>query len=155
MLRQALGHIEHIWRQNDSEGLQEFLSDPRNAELPSSSHYELAKSLAKQDPIHALEWAATLSERQSVNVSAIAFESWLERRSADAAEWFGRLTTDDARHTALLRSIIRYARDHPQDQTLLTTLSTADREHALRELESLGMPEERSRRLRGLLGEQR
>ena len=147
--------VAWAWSTQDRESLMDVLASPVGEGVPVSVYSHVMRTLARDDPHGALEWAAELPEGRVEEASMQAFSVWAQHRPVEALDWFLTLPAADARRPRMVRSMVLEWSYNPDLKTALERLGrlpAGDREIARAQIQRTGLPEEKKRLLLEALG---
>jgi hypothetical protein len=151
----VLDEVAWGWSTQDRDGLMPFLAAGHGERASSSVYRNVMNSFAREDPVRALEWAASLAPERVAEVSGTAFSVGTHHQPAAALAWLMELPADDSRRDAMMTNYITNALWQPEAVAMqrLAELPPAARTEARAQLDRAGIPEEKREALRRALGE--
>jgi hypothetical protein len=156
--KEVISSIQWSWAYVDPRGFAAFLRSPAGQGAGSDAMSTAARSLARDHPIEALEWAGELPPKSRDAALTDTFSAWLGYQPDTAMRWLQQLPSDDSRREALYLSAVLNAAPtagldtplgSPQD---LARLLATDPAKARLTLSQMPMPAEARSRLLARLG---
>jgi hypothetical protein len=151
---QVLEKVAWGWTLQDRDGIVQFLGESGGAHVPGSVYQVVMQTLARADPLRALEWAAGLPEQHVQVASAVAFSTWTQLRPAEALDWMVALPVNDPRRPAMVRTMVTdlsHLAEVAVAVARLGKLAPSDQIVAREQIEKAGIPQDRKQRLLGAL----
>ncbi len=95
--REVLSRIAWSWSESDPRGFAEFLRTPAGQDASPEALAAAARSLVRQQPQEALEWAAQAPENIRQRTLADTFQNWTRTQPEAAMIWLDQLPASDPR----------------------------------------------------------
>ena len=111
----------------------------------------LARNMARQNPVETLEWASRLPEERGLTAGGIAFAEWRSSQPEAAMKWRNDLPAADARRRPYFQNAIQQLAYDLQAAEQLALLSADERAAAREIITKMSLPEDRRARLMDLL----
>jgi hypothetical protein len=146
--KEVISSIQWSWGDVDPRGFAEFLRSPAGQDAGSEAMATATRSLAREHPLEALEWAGALPPKARESALSDTFSAWFRYQPDGAMEWLHKLPLDDQRReplylSAVLNSIPATGLDHtsgsPQE---LARLLATDPAKARQRLAQMPMPDD-------------
>ncbi len=101
--RRALEQVQWKWSNGDAKSMAEYVASCQvEAVLPSADR-NVARSLARKDPVEAFAWASRLPAQRGLTAGWQAFAEWRQSQPELATKWFNALSSTDPRREFFLR----------------------------------------------------
>jgi len=123
----VMAQIGTPWGTRDLEGVQEFLLEESNLELPVWSFLDVVEVSTTKRPRLTLEWAERFDPARSQKVIEKAFGFWFSARPDKAGKWLGALDLEDPKRSGVLREVANSMAADPSRRALLESMSQRDR----------------------------
>ena len=150
-IKRVLDQSQWQWAETDPKSLMKFIASLNSDSLTPNTYSTLARSLARQNPLEALDWANQLSPKTGLTAGSEVFSEWQRSQPESAREWWRSLEQKDPRREpffgAIVSTIVYDARSVEQ----LATLTVAEKAAARAIIEKMPLAEERRSTLLGAL----
>jgi hypothetical protein len=150
-VRTVLERTQWQWSNTDPAGMAAFIAKLDRESVPSSTYDYLARTMARKDPLAALEWANQVPDDRRITFANDAFNVWQHSQPEAAREWVGKLPANDPRREPLFESAISFIANDPRGMEQIATLNPTERAAAQKIIERIPLPEERRARLLSML----
>jgi hypothetical protein len=150
-VRRVLEKVHWGWSKYDPKGLAEFLAASKVEHVPPHVYTGLAQTLARGNPMEAIEWSNQLPPGPNLSAGGEAFAEWRRAQPDVAMSWLHELPTADPRRQSFFQNAVRnLARDH-QAAEQFAAMNSRDRAAARPIIEKMGLsPDRRDKLLRVL-----
>lgn len=135
------------WPDVDAKGMASFLLTTAAEKIPSSVYVLVGRSLARNDPTGALEWANQLPEEARLAGGCDAFARWCQAQPENAMQWLSMIPAHDERRTAYLKTALEYLAYEHNATERVAALPLLDRRVAFGLLNEMDLPQEKRERL--------
>lgn len=146
-VKRVLEQVHFRWRDSDPKGMAAFLASTDSEQIPERIYSELARNLARQNPMESLEWASRLPEERGLSAGSEAFSEWRRSQPEAAMKWLNDLPSADPRHDPYLQNAIRSLVYEPQAAEQLIALNSAERTTARGIIAKMNLSEDRRAKL--------
>jgi len=150
--RRVLEEITWQWATSDSKTMAAFLAQSPSERVPSSTDSILARQMARQNPLQALDWSSQLPPGRALSAGAAAYAEWRNSQPDAASEWFNALPSDDPRRQPFFKSAVETMAWGSQAAAQLAALSDSERAAARSIIQGLTLPIDKRTRLLEVLG---
>ena len=113
-MRSAADKVSWKWSETDPSSMAAFLQSATNVSFPASAYENLARTMARNDPASALDWANHLPQQLGVVAGSSAFGEWGRSQFDAAIQWYNQLPALDPRHEPFLTSLLQVLVWDPQ-----------------------------------------
>jgi hypothetical protein len=152
---ESIKHVldQHQWRwaDADAKSLKAFVSSLKPEDVSPNTYSTLARSLARQNPVEALEWAKQLPGRENMQAGYEALSEWQRSQPAAAQEWVRALDPKDPRREPFFAGVVSTIVNSPGGTEQLAAMTGAEKNTARALIEKMSIPEERRSALLGAL----
>src|SRR5206468_930352 len=135
------------WAGSDPKSMAQYVAAAGSERIPSWTYENLARELARRNPVETLDWASHLPESGALSAGGAAFAEWRTSQPEAATKWLDELPASDPRRVPYLQNAIRSLAWGSQAAEQLATLPAAERAIARGVIESMNLPEDRRARL--------
>ena len=142
-ISRALEYAQWRWSQADPKGLAAFVASLSPEQVPWQAYSTLARSMARKNPLDALEWANRLPEERRMNVGNDAFNEWQRSQPEAARDWMNKLPPSDPRREPFFQNVVGAMAYDPRGAEQLAALNASDRAIAEKLIARMVLPEER------------
>jgi hypothetical protein len=146
-IRRVLETIPWGWSVSDFKSMAQFVDSVSVEAVPSAVYAILARQMARQNPMEAMEWANHLPGDQSLIAGADAFAEWRISQPDIAMKWLNDLPPEDPRRQPFLKSAIQTLAYHPQAAEQFASMTPSDRAFAREIIATLSIPQDRRNQL--------
>jgi len=150
-VKRVLEQTHWRWSESDPKSMADFLASSSSDRIPASVYSTLARTMARNHPSEAIEWAGRLPEDRRNSAGTEAFSEWQRSQPDAALKWLNGLPSTDSRREPFLQSAIQVLAHHPQGAEQLAHLAATDRAAARSVIEAMPLPEDHRNRLLGVL----
>jgi len=126
-VKHVLDRLQWQWAMNDPKGLASFVASASAEQVPSSVYSTLARSMARKDPVDALDWASRLPDDRASVAGTEAFNEWWRTQPDAALQWIRGLPANDSRRQSYFENAVRMIAWNPQAADRLSAFSGTDR----------------------------
>ncbi|HWY74895.1 MAG TPA: hypothetical protein VN281_04725 [Verrucomicrobiae bacterium] len=146
-IKRVLDQVTWNWSARDPQGMAAFLSKLTSDEIPTYTDSALARQMAREHPLDALNWANSLPLDRGLTAGADAYSEWRLAQPEDAAKWLNDLPATDPRRQPFFESAIRSLAYGTQAVDQFSAMPDSDRAAARAVVQSMGLPDDRRTRL--------
>jgi hypothetical protein len=150
--KRVLGEIDWQWATSDPKTMAGFLGQSGGDRVPSSADTILARQMARENPLQALDWASQLPQARGLDAGAAAYAEWRNSQPDAATEWFNALAADDPRRQPFFKSAVETMAWGSQAAAQLAAMSDSERVAAKNIIQGLTLPDDKRERLLEALG---
>lgn len=101
--RRVLEEVQWKWSNGDPKSMAEFVASAGSDRVPASADLNVARALARQNPLDAFAWASRLPADRDLAAGREAFAEWLHSQPESAMKWLNDLPVSDARRKLFLK----------------------------------------------------
>lgn len=148
-VKRVLDQIHFRWLDSDPKSLAAFLATTTSDKIPEHIYVNLARNMARQNPVETLEWASRLPAERRLSVGGEAFTEWRRSQPASATQWLDELPAADPRRPVIFeKEIQRLAYDmRGPAAEQLTALSAHEQVIARDVIAKMNLPDDRRAKL--------
>jgi hypothetical protein len=125
--RKVIERMQWSWAENDPKSMAAFLAKLNSEQIPANSYSSLARSMARKNPLEAIEWTSQLPAQQRLTAATDAFTEWQRSQPEAAQKWVMDLPASDSRRETLFQTAISMLAHFPDATDQLALLSANDR----------------------------
>lgn len=152
-IRRVIEKAEWGWATSDPKSMAAFLAAASPEQVPSYADNILAREMARQNPLEALDWAGQLSGRRGSEAGSAAFGEWRSSQPDAAMAWLDQLPSNDPRRDSYFEGAIRTLAYDPRAAEQLAAMRPSERVAARNVIQTMSsLPEDRRTRLLSMLG---
>ena len=146
--RKVLENLQWRWSDSDPKAMAAFLATLSSEQIPENGYSTLARSMARKNPVEAIQWASQLPSDHSLSAATDAFQEWQRSQPDVARKWVTDLPASDSRRPMLFHTAISTLAHSPDAIEQLATLNLTDRAAAQGIIQNMAsLQEERRARL--------
>ena len=150
--RVALERVQWDWMWKDPDGVKEFISGPHGSLASSNLINQVARNQAARNPEAAMEWARSLPAQQAIDARRAVFDSWLNIRPENAADYARKLPSGPERDTAIQSVSQTLVYQSPKEAVAWYRKLPTEDQKTVRELfDRVGLPSDRRQQLNDAL----
>jgi hypothetical protein len=142
-ISRALEYAQWRWSEVDPKGFAAFVASLSPDQVPWQAYSTLARSMARKNPLDALDWANRLPEERRINIGNDAFNEWQRSQPEAARDWFNKLPPNDLRREPFFQNVVSTMANDPRGADQFAALNAADRAAAEKIIAAMIIPEER------------
>lgn len=142
-VKRVLEQVHFRWVESDSKSMAAFLASTDGKQIPGHIYSNLARTLARQNPMETLDWASRLSEENGLVAGSQAFSEWRRAQPEAATRWLNHLPAADARRQPFFQNAVQNLAYESQAAEQLAALTGQEREAARRAIEGMSLPADR------------
>ena len=150
-VRRILEEVHWRWSESDPQSMAAFIAASNPDQIPSHAYNTLARSMARKNPMEALEWASQLPPERAITTGGDAFREWRQSQPDAALKWLRDLPGTDTRREPFFREALRDIAYDSQAAEHLAQMTARDRATARSLVQNMSLPEDRRTRLLGML----
>jgi hypothetical protein len=146
-VKRVLEQCHWRWSESDPKSMAEFLASAGNEAVPVHVYSNLARNMARQDPLETLEWTSRLSGERGFSAGSEAFTEWRRSQPESAMKWLNDLPPSDPRRRPFLENVIRSLAYDPRGVEQLAAMAANERAAARGVIANMNLSEDRRARL--------
>jgi len=153
-IRSAADKVSWKWIEADPSSLAAFLQSSTNVTFSMYAYQNLARSMARNDPAAALDWANHLPEQLGMTAGGSAFGEWGVSQFDAALQWYNQLPPSDPRRDPFLTSLLQQLAWDPQAGDRFAQAAALAPSSARSVLKGMALPDDRRAALLALVSPQ-
>lgn len=153
-IRQVVSSVSWKWTDTDPSSLASFLQSATNISFPTYTYETLARTMARNDPTAAMDWANRLPSQLGVSAGSSAFSEWARGQFDVAMQWFNQMPPSDSRREPFLNSLLQQLAWDPQADARFGQIASLAPSAARSAIQGMALPEARRAALLALVSPQ-
>jgi hypothetical protein len=142
-IRRAVENVSWKWADDDASSMAAFLLSATNVAFPTYTYNNLARTMARNDPAGAMDWASRLPEQLGISAGSSAFSEWGRAQFDAAMQWFNQMPASDPRRQPYLSNLLQSLAWDPQASDRFGQVAALDPATAHSVLQGLGLSDDR------------
>lgn len=142
-IQRTLEQVQWRWSEADPKGFASFVASLSPDQVPSQTYSTLARSMARKNPVEALQWAEQLPQTRRIAAGVDAFSEWQRSQPESARQWLNELPPNDPRRQPFFQNVVSTMVYDPRGAEQLAMMTPAEQATARTLIEKMPLPEER------------